>query len=319
MNLAVRLLVTLIFAAIGGMIGIKLKMPAGALTGALIVVVIFNIVTGVGYVPDNLRSFVQMFTGALIGSRIKRSDIHELRLVIWPTIFLLIGMVIYNFLFGIMILKLSHFDIYTAFLSVAPGGMTDMPLIAADLGGDQVIVALMQLLRMIFIFVVFPQLYRKIGQKELGCAEPHKEEAREHAQAAQPKDPIVDKTRIKELLLTSIVGLFGGTVLWLLDITAGARRLDRQGLFSAAVPPGHPDLRRRLFRLTDHGREPSLAKKYVFAADPDVRRHIRLRLRLRRDHEADFKAQPPDLPVRLHARRHPGNDPARRRDGERRA
>lgn len=223
MNLALRLLITLIVAAIGGTIGLKLKMPAGALTGALITVVIFNLLTGVGYVPTTLRSFVQMFTGALIGSRIKRNDIHELKLVIWPTILLLIGMVIYNFIFGIIIMKLSGLDIYTSFLSVAPGGMSDMPLIAADMGGDQVIVALMQLLRMIFIFIVFPQLYRKLALKELIKQE--KVKGNEYVirnQVIIPKGPMLDKARMPELLLTVAVGIFGGTILWQLDVTAGA-------------------------------------------------------------------------------------------------
>ena len=237
MDLFLRLVITLIVAAIGGIIALKLKVPAGGMTGALIAVIIFNVFTNIAYVPSTLRTFIQMFMGALIGCKIRKRDIHELRLCIKPTIMMLIFMVIYNFIFGMIIYSISDYDIITSLLSVAPGGMTDMPLIAADMGGDQTIVALMQLIRMVFIFSFITPTLRKIGLKEQHQAESPAEEAAAEAELALAEtidaddaapetkpvpQPAVDVKRIPELILTAVVAVIGGTILWQLDVMAGA-------------------------------------------------------------------------------------------------
>ena len=58
---------TLLIAAAGGLIGIRLKIPAGALIGAMLAVAAFKIGTGKGELPITFRLGAQIVVGGMIG------------------------------------------------------------------------------------------------------------------------------------------------------------------------------------------------------------------------------------------------------------
>ena len=60
--------------------------------GAMIGVAIFNIFSGKGFFPEELRTVVQVFSGAMIGSKVSKKDVVELKYIIVPTIILLLFM-----------------------------------------------------------------------------------------------------------------------------------------------------------------------------------------------------------------------------------
>ncbi|WP_052356797.1 AbrB family transcriptional regulator [[Clostridium] dakarense] len=59
--------ITILVGIIGAFIAKKLKIPAGAMVGSMILVGIFNVLTGVAYVENSTRFFVQVIAGAFIG------------------------------------------------------------------------------------------------------------------------------------------------------------------------------------------------------------------------------------------------------------
>jgi uncharacterized protein len=160
---SINLTLTLGSAIVLGLIGFKLKVPAGAMTFAMVAVGALNIFTGKGYMPLNLRRATQVFAGILVGVRMTYADLMALRTVIVPAIILLIGIIIANFLIGYLISKTSGMEIVTALLASAPGGMSDMALIAKDLGGDAPKVAVMQLSRYVCIVAFFPLIIKYVS------------------------------------------------------------------------------------------------------------------------------------------------------------
>ncbi|MDF2880364.1 MAG: rane protein [Clostridiaceae bacterium] len=155
-----NLMLTLMVASAAGYIGYISKIPAGAMTFALISSASLNVIFSRGYMPLNLRRLTQMFAGVLIGERMTYADIIALKSVIIPVLILLIGIIIINLCIGIFINKAAGLEIVTSLFASAPGGVSDMALIAEELGADAPKVAILQLARYVCIIGIFPILIK---------------------------------------------------------------------------------------------------------------------------------------------------------------
>lgn len=147
---------TLLVAGLGGIIGIKLKIPAGALIGAMIFVAIYNITTGRGEIPFNMKILAQIVVGGMIGLNFKMETVYELKNLIAPALMLVLGLTVFSICLGFIISKLTGLDLITALFSCSPGGLTDMTLIAEEYGAETPKVALLHLMRLITVITVLP-------------------------------------------------------------------------------------------------------------------------------------------------------------------
>lgn len=89
-------LATLAVACAGAWIGKQVKIPAGAMLGAMAGVAVFHIFTGWGRFPSELKTVVQILSGALIGSKVSRKDVAALKKILLPTAILLLFMTLMN-------------------------------------------------------------------------------------------------------------------------------------------------------------------------------------------------------------------------------
>lgn len=151
-----KVLYTILVASIGGIIGIKLKIPAGALIGAMISVAIYNIFTGQGVIPNSFKIFAQILVGGMIGLNFTMDTVCGLKNLILPAAMLVVGLMIFSLCLGLIISKLTGLDLITALFSCSPGGLTDMTIIADEYGAQTPKVALMHLMRLITVITVLP-------------------------------------------------------------------------------------------------------------------------------------------------------------------
>ena len=149
-------LFTIIVGIIGGIIGYFSHLPAGTMSCSMALVAYFNVKTHKAYMPLTLRKIIQSFGGALIGSKVTLSDVIALKNLILPIILIIIGFCLMNVFVGFFLYKTTKFSLSTALLSASPGGMSDISLMAEDLGANGPQVASMQFLRAIFIVGVYP-------------------------------------------------------------------------------------------------------------------------------------------------------------------
>lgn len=159
---AINLSITIVIALVTGLIGYKLKVPAGAMTFSMVAIGFLNIVSDKGFMPLNLRRLTQMFAGALIGSRVTYGDVIKLKGILLPACILLIGIIVVNLFIGFLITRTSTLELITSLLASAPGGLSDMALIAKDLGGDVAKVAILHLVRVVSVIGIFPVLIKFI-------------------------------------------------------------------------------------------------------------------------------------------------------------
>lgn len=157
-----RLLITAVLGAAGAWALYKLRVPAGAMVGAILLVGVFQIATGCGYFPKAVKPCVQAVAGGFVGQRIGRSDLKELRNIVRPSLQLFTGIVCLSFCTGLLIHHTSPVDTATALLSSMPGGITDVALISADVGADPAQSTALQLVRYLIAILILPQADARI-------------------------------------------------------------------------------------------------------------------------------------------------------------
>ena len=147
---------TLLVALICGWLGKKAGIPAGAIICSMIGAAAFNLISDHAYMPLRLRQFIQFFAGALIGCTVGREQVRTI-LRIWPAVLLSVaGFVLLDLTAAWVISKRTGMDVITALFASAPGGVTDMALIAEDMGADSAKIAAMHTLRLIGVELTFP-------------------------------------------------------------------------------------------------------------------------------------------------------------------
>lgn len=151
-----RIIYTLLIAGIGGYLGIKLKVPAGAFVGAMIAVAIFNMYTGKGQMPMQFKLVAQIVVGGMIGLNFKMDTLSELKSLLMPALIILIGLTFYCILLGFIIHKVTGLDLVTSLFSTSPGGITDMTLISEAYGAETPKVAILHLVRLVTVITVLP-------------------------------------------------------------------------------------------------------------------------------------------------------------------
>lgn len=217
-----EILITILAAAAGGVAGRKLKLPVGAMTGALLAVIAVRLIFQYGYLPEQTKVALQILSGALIGSRVTWHDISELKKMWLPVVVLIIGMVLMNLGSAGMMNAWGTVDFVTAYFSSAPGGLQDMALISADFGADTLIVSICQVCRVLYILIVFPGLYRFIYKRKLYPGRKKAEPEKTTGKGEGEKEDTLQQKQGIGMLATIVTAAAGGLLFKHLGVTAGA-------------------------------------------------------------------------------------------------
>jgi len=208
--------------AAGALIGRKLRLPAGAMVGAMVFTAVFAVLTESYFTyPPGFRPYLQVVSGALVGSKIGRQDLMGLKRLVVPILILVPMIFCVNILFGVLSAKLGGLDYATALFAYSPGGASDMALIAEDLGANSAYVAIIQLCRMLFIVSAFPFIFRHIFRNERQAA--LGQNASSVRQTSQP-DVEQRKARREKMLRFAVtlgIALAGGLLFQFLSFPAG--------------------------------------------------------------------------------------------------
>lgn len=216
------LVYTLLAATAGGLLIKKFKVPAGAMIGAMLAVALLGIFTGQAYLPSEIKVVLQIIAGTFIGLGIEKKDVVALKKVIRPAIINVAAVILLTLAMGFLLYYFTDFDLPTALLSCAPGGVVDMALISYDIGADASVVSILQLTRLVSVIVLFPPLITRIVKLF------NKRKAKTEELAAAPEEEAVleaeelaEKHGWKEIFITCLVGAASGLLGFFLGIPAG--------------------------------------------------------------------------------------------------
>ena len=222
MNTFTYFLITIAVGTAGGLIARKLRMPSGAMVGSMFAVIILNLITEKALFYQDVKTVLQIMSGTMIGCRVGREDLIELKKLVKPIILLIIAFICMNLIFGGLMIAFTDLDVPTALFSCSPGGASDMALIGEELGANPAQIAFLQVLRLLIIFTFCPPLFRYLFEKKIKpSASSEAPEVTEEADEPE-NSTMPSATDYRKLVVVFVICAAAGLFLNFLGVTSGA-------------------------------------------------------------------------------------------------
>ncbi|MGP6147252.1 AbrB family transcriptional regulator [Jeotgalibaca sp. A122] len=151
-----RIWLTALIGMVGGVIGFFSGVPAGPLIFSMIAVGAQNISTQSAVMPVQIKQIAQISAGILIGSSIHFEAILALKDAIVPAIIMIVGYLTLVVVMASFFYKTGKLSLATALFSCAPGGASDLALLAIDYNANAAVISLMQTFRMVMVITFYP-------------------------------------------------------------------------------------------------------------------------------------------------------------------
>jgi membrane AbrB-like protein len=155
------ILPALLIAPVGAWLATWLKLPIPFLLGpifATAIAVLFG--SPAPPVPRPLMHMAQLFFGIYMGIIITIDSLRRLGKVFPYAIGGSMALVAFTYLLGSVLTLITPANLLTTFLSTAPGGLTEMGIVALSLNADVTFVLAYHLFRLFSILLVVPPLLR---------------------------------------------------------------------------------------------------------------------------------------------------------------
>lgn len=208
-----KILFTLTVAFTGSALFLKLKVTAGAFVGAVFAVGLAQILTGWAFFPSSVKTICSALAGSYLGSRVRKSDLLALRKAPLSAVIMVVSLLTYNVFTGWLLSTLTSLDFGSAMLGMAPGGSTELSLVAADMGYNASTVAIMQMFRLAIVVSLLPLVTKHFLPWMQNRFPARKEE--DHTHRAREKS-------LHGFLLALAVGIPAGCLGKVLGTPAGA-------------------------------------------------------------------------------------------------
>lgn len=157
----------LVIAYIGGTLGIKLKLPAGALLGSMFMVGIFKMTDSIEFanVSSLLRIASKIALGTMIGLMFSK-DILKLSLKqLISFIMLGLGSIFSTIIIAFTFSLLNVLPFVTSLVAVAPGGIAEMLTLADSINVDTSAVMMIHLIRFVMLMLLLKWLLNLIHKQ----------------------------------------------------------------------------------------------------------------------------------------------------------
>ena len=148
-------------APIGAWLAIRLKFPIPFFLGSTLATTA-AVLSGfpVPPVPRLLMITAQIFYGAYLGINVSLKILREAGKVLFFAIGGSVALVVFCYLISVGLTLVTPASLLTAFLSIGPGGIAEMGIVALTLGADVAFVLAYQLFRVFSILFLAPFLLR---------------------------------------------------------------------------------------------------------------------------------------------------------------
>lgn len=166
-------LITLALGCGCGLLLRRLNVPAGGMVGAFGAVAALSVLSAangadLAWLPAETRIFVQILAGAFVGCSLDRDDLRNVRRLLGP-IGLMIGWYLaFVLVLGFALAAVTDLSLPTALMSCVPGGISDVPIVAAAMGADSAQVTLLQLTRLLLGIGLLPIVIGAAAKREPG-------------------------------------------------------------------------------------------------------------------------------------------------------
>ncbi|PTY37715.1 hypothetical protein BGP77_14615 [Saccharospirillum sp. MSK14-1] len=162
----IALLETLMIAAFGGWLGIKLKIPGGALLTPLAIGAALTLSGVVELVqPPWLLAISYMLLGWRIGLGFTLAVVRYAMRAFWRILFSIVLLMVLCGGLAIGLVVVFDIDPLTAYLATSPGGLDSVAIIAASTDVDVGLIMTFQTLRFLLVLLISPMLARALAKR----------------------------------------------------------------------------------------------------------------------------------------------------------
>lgn len=156
-------LVTALAALGGALLFELLRVPAGAMMGALVGVAALRLGSNVTVeLAGPVKFVIYVMVGWALAEGISREALTTLRSIAVPVALSVIGLLLVSGVFAYLISRTAGLDAPTAFLSMAPGGIAHMGIIGADADANVGVVVGVHTVRVLSIVLLTPWIARAL-------------------------------------------------------------------------------------------------------------------------------------------------------------
>ena len=153
-------LATLAVGLVGGLLCTYLQVPAGGILGSMATVAIGRIAgMGLQKPPPVLRLVALMGMGSYVGTSFSAQTLLQLRDIALAAVLVTAATVGSGMALAKVLERYFGMDAPTALLACAPAGVTQMAVIADEIGSDVLVVTLFQLTRLMSCVFILPMIY----------------------------------------------------------------------------------------------------------------------------------------------------------------
>jgi membrane AbrB-like protein len=159
-----RVIFTLALTVVGGFIGHKLGIPAGALLGSMMAVGAASLLGAKPAMPESYNIIAQMVLGGFLGLTITRDALPDIKTHLVASFLVLVLLSVFGILTGYIVSRLTGLELYTSLFGSAPGGMHEIVALSQAYEVDHSAVAVIQTVRRILIVVIYPLLVMAVSK-----------------------------------------------------------------------------------------------------------------------------------------------------------
>ena len=161
MSTSLGLLAYIGLGIVGGVIGAKLKIPAGALIGAMLTIIVFKMTMKMHWeIPKGFTFALQVFVGIMVGATFQPELFHVMKKIALPVIISCVVLVGAGVLMAIVFTRLGMLDMGTAYLGTSPGAMSALVVLALDSQAQPMLVVCFHFVRVVFVLLTAPFVFK---------------------------------------------------------------------------------------------------------------------------------------------------------------
>ena len=146
---------------VGGAFGAKLKIPAGALIGAMVTIILFKLTMKMHWeIPKGFTFALQVFVGIMVGTTFQPELLQVLKKIALPVIISCVVLVGTGIFMAVVFTRLGLLDMGTAYLGTSPGAMSALVVMAFDSQAQPMLVVCFHFVRVVFVILTAPLIFK---------------------------------------------------------------------------------------------------------------------------------------------------------------
>ena len=152
-----NLILYVVVGLVGGFLGVKLKIPAGSMVGAMLAIIIVKIILKSEWaLPKNIIFLLQVAIGIMVGTTFKPSLLPVFQKIAIPVVASTVILIATGILIAVVFSKLGVLDMTTGYLGTSPGAMTVLVALSFEHNVNAMVVTSFHLFRVIFVVLSVP-------------------------------------------------------------------------------------------------------------------------------------------------------------------